>query len=264
MSSRGPRCGPRFSPRRRWSQVGSLPTQAELREAFSQWGLPARIRVDNGVPWGSDDELPTELACWLIGLGVGVVFNPPRRPQANGVVERSQGVAKQWGEPHTCATAEELQRRMDEMDRRQRELYPITPDRRSRWQVYPGLAHSGRAYSEEQEKDIWDLNRVAEHLAQFVLRRKVDGQGKISVYNTQRFIGRDRKGQSVYVTFDPVEMRWVVCDEQGTEIRRCDAPEVSREAIIGLRMCYAVPCRPAAYAEPVGRGQPATAPEREP
>jgi hypothetical protein len=154
MSSPGPPCGPRFSPRKRWSQVGRLPTQADLRQAFAAWGLPARIRVDNGVPGGSDDELPTELACWLIGLGVEVVFNPPRRPQANGVVERSQGVAKQWAKPHTCATAEDLQARLDEMDRRQRELYPVTPGRLSRGQAFPGLTHSGRAYVPGHENDI--------------------------------------------------------------------------------------------------------------
>src|SRR5205823_7991421 len=80
-------------PRGRWPQVGGVATQAEFRRAFARWGLPQRIRVDNGVPWGSDDGGPTELACWLVGLGVGVVWNPPRRPQANGVVERSQGAA---------------------------------------------------------------------------------------------------------------------------------------------------------------------------
>jgi hypothetical protein len=103
---------------------------------------------------------------------------------------------------------------------------------------------------------------VSEHLAQLTFRRKVDGQGKISVYNTQRFIGRERQGEWVWVGLDPVGRRWVVCDEQGKEVRRCDAPEVSREAILGLKMCYQVPCRPAAHAEPVGRGQQTVSPGR--
>jgi len=101
------------------------------------------------------------------------------------VVERSQGVGKQWGEPRTCATPQELQARMDEMDRRQRGSYPVTPDGRSRRQAHPGLAHSGRAYAQEHEGDIWDLIRVAEHLAGFALRRKVDAQGKISRCTTR-------------------------------------------------------------------------------
>ena len=99
--------------------------------------------MDNGVPWGSDDGPPTELACWLIGLGIAMVWNPPRRPQANGVIERSQGVAKNGAEPWTCADAAALQHRLDETDRLQREAY-AGPGERPRWQAFPGLAHSGR------------------------------------------------------------------------------------------------------------------------
>ena len=87
--------------------------QAALRDAFSRWGRPERFRVDNGTPWGSAGDWPTDLALWLIGLGIGMVWNPPRRPQDNGVIERSQGTGKRWGEPATCADARELQRRLD-------------------------------------------------------------------------------------------------------------------------------------------------------
>jgi hypothetical protein len=88
-----------------------------LRQLFSRLGRPERVRCDNGAPWGSQGDLPTDLALWLAGLGVGVIPNPPRRPQDNGVVERSQGVAQAWGEPQTCKSAGELQKRLDELDR---------------------------------------------------------------------------------------------------------------------------------------------------
>jgi hypothetical protein len=243
-----------FSPRGRWAQVGGPPVQDELRRAFTRWGLPERIRVDNGVPWGSDDGLPTEVACWLIGLGVSVTWNPPYRPQANGVVERGQGVAKQWAEPHTCATAEELQRRLDTMDRRQRDQYPHQRGV-SRSQTYPELAHSGRPYDSIREEAMWDLTRLTEHLAEYAIRRKVDSQGKISVYNTQRFVGREFTGRMVWVTFDPVEVQWLVSDETGHQLRRVPAPEVSRDAVIGMRMMYRLPCRPAPRADPVARDE---------
>ncbi|MBV8318944.1 MAG: DDE-type integrase/transposase/recombinase, partial [Planctomycetaceae bacterium] len=70
--------------------------QAMLRRIFQRWGLPDRLRVDNGHPWGSQNDLPTDLALWLIGLGVNMIWNKPRCPQMNGVVERSQGVTQQW------------------------------------------------------------------------------------------------------------------------------------------------------------------------
>ena len=95
-----------------------------MRQAFARWGLPSRLRVDNGAPWGSWGDFPTALALWVIGLGVDVHWNNPRSPQENGVVERSQGTSNRWGEPWTCHTTAELQRRLDRMDRLHRESYP--------------------------------------------------------------------------------------------------------------------------------------------
>jgi transposase InsO family protein len=124
--------------------------QKQLREAFCHWGMPARIRVDNGTPWGSAGDLPTDLALWLFGLGVEVVWNPPRRPQDNGVVERSQGTGKRWSEPPRCGSPAELQRRIDDLDRIQREEYPSI-EGQSRMEAFPGLRYSGRAYRVEDE-----------------------------------------------------------------------------------------------------------------
>jgi transposase InsO family protein len=236
-------------PTRPYIQVGAVATQAELRRAFARWGLPERIRVDNGAPWGSDDGLPTEFACWLVGLGVPVVTNPPYRAQANGVVERFQGVGQQWAEPQTCRTADELQCRLDEMDRREREAYPRA-DGKSRLAAFPTLAHSGRLYALSDEEVLWELERVTEELSRYVIRRKVDPQGKIRVYNTPRSVGRDRIGQWVWVSLDAEERRWVIADERGLEIRRVEAPEVSREAVMGVKMCYRTPGRPPSSGDP--------------
>lgn len=80
--------------------------------------------MDSGTPWGASGGLPTGLALWLAGLGVRVAHSAPRRPQDNGVVERSQGTQKRWAEPSRCGSAAELQGRCDEADRRQRERSP--------------------------------------------------------------------------------------------------------------------------------------------
>jgi len=192
----------------------------------------------------------------LIGLGVEVVWNPPYRPQKNGVVERSQGVEKNWAEPWTCADAAELQRRADETDRLQREAY-AGPGERPRWAAYPALAHSGRPYRPEVENDVWDVGRVARHLAQYVVRRKVDPLGKVSIYNRPRPVGRTWIGRVVNVGFDADECCWVVTADDGQELRRIAAPEVSREAVLRLRMCYRSPGRPPPVVAAVGRdGQP--------
>jgi hypothetical protein len=73
-----------------------------FRHVFVGWGLPDRVRVDNGYPWGTPRDLPSELALWLIGLAVEPIWNPPGQPTRNPKVERSNGLTQQWGELHTC------------------------------------------------------------------------------------------------------------------------------------------------------------------
>lgn len=63
--------------------------QARLTEAFRRYGLPERMTMDNGAPWGSDFEHPyTPLTAWLIHLGVKVGHSRPYHPQTQGKDER--------------------------------------------------------------------------------------------------------------------------------------------------------------------------------
>lgn len=62
----------------------------ELTGIFKRYGLPVRINTDNGAPWGCA-RLPgqvTELAIWLIRLGIRLSFSRPYHPQTNGKDER--------------------------------------------------------------------------------------------------------------------------------------------------------------------------------
>ena len=235
MRPAAPSCGRRFSPRAFWSQVDPRATQQTLRRLFAQRGLPEHLRIDNGMPWGSRGDLPTDLACWLAGLGVGLLANPPRRPQDNGVVERSQGVGKSWGEPQRCDSAAELQRRLEELDRWQRDLYPIARGR-SRREVYPALAHSGRRYDPAEEPARWELSRAWAWVGEHLVPRRVDSQGKVSLYNRPYTVGLKWSGRRIWVGFDPERGDWMFQDEKGHEIRRQSAPELSAERIVALEV----------------------------
>ncbi len=208
-----------------------------MRQLFARWGLPEQLRVDNGTPWGSRGDLPTDLVLWLAGLGLRVRANPPRRPQDNGVVERFQGVGKSWAEPQRCGSAAQLQARLDVLDRWQRELYPAIAGR-SRTAAYPGLRHSGRVYDPTQEPSTWELRKAWELLGSHLVPRQVDQQGKVSLYNRPYSVGLLWAGRTIWVGFDSEQGAWMFQDERGHEIRRQEATEISAAAIRSLEVTH--------------------------
>lgn len=63
--------------------------QQHLTRAFQRYGLPLRMLMDNGSPWGSDAlHQHTHLTAWLIRLGISVVHGRPYHPQTQGKEER--------------------------------------------------------------------------------------------------------------------------------------------------------------------------------
>jgi transposase InsO family protein len=61
----------------------------ELTELFRVYGLPRRMLMDNGSPWGDEGGQPyTALTVWLLRLGVGISHGRPRHPQTQGKDER--------------------------------------------------------------------------------------------------------------------------------------------------------------------------------
>lgn len=63
--------------------------QMALIEAFRRYGLPDRMTMDNGSPWGSNTDYPyNPLTLWLIRLGIRVGHSRPYHPQTQGKDER--------------------------------------------------------------------------------------------------------------------------------------------------------------------------------
>lgn len=60
-----------------------------LQKAFMMYGLPRRILVDNGSPWGDRGLQPyTKLSVWMIRQGIIVTHSRPFHPQTLGKDER--------------------------------------------------------------------------------------------------------------------------------------------------------------------------------
>jgi transposase InsO family protein len=63
--------------------------RAELTKAFERYGLPERMLMDNGSPWGAGgEEAFTRLSAWLIRFGISVSHGRPHHPQTQGKDER--------------------------------------------------------------------------------------------------------------------------------------------------------------------------------
>ena len=204
-----------------------------FRRVFARWGRPDRVRVDNGYPWGSPRDLPTELALWLIGLGVEPIWNPPAQPTSNPKVERCHGLAQQWGEPQTCTSLSQWARVLAQVCRIQREEYPALRGR-TRLEAFPHLATPRREYRVGREGALWDLARVDSFLARGNWHRRADRNGVISLYSYNRAVGRGFANQDLGVQFDRLSRCWLVSDPRGSVIKQLPAPELTRERIMSL------------------------------
>lgn len=204
-----------------------------FRRVFARWGPPDRLRVDNGYPWGTPRDLPSELALWLIGLGVEPIWNPPARPTCNPKVERCNGLTQQWAELQTCADRREAARRLDWVCRVQREEYPAIRGR-ARIEVFPALRAPRRVYQRARERALWDLARVDAFLARGCWRRRADRNGKVSIYGHGRSVGRPWAGQEMVVRFDASSRCWSVSNPGGEVVKQVPAEELTEGRIRSL------------------------------
>lgn len=98
------------------SRMTTQVVQSELERAFRCYGLPARINTDNGAPWGSPSAPGqiTELAVWMIRLGIHVSYSRPYHPQTNGKDERfHRSLKAEVLERHAFTTHAHVQRELE-------------------------------------------------------------------------------------------------------------------------------------------------------
>jgi hypothetical protein len=206
-----------------------------MRGWFERWGLPTRIRVDNGNPWSTRKDLPAALALWWIGLGIEPIWNPPRRPTENAFVERCQGLIEPWGEPTQCPDFATWEERLGEICQVQREEYE-TARGCTRLEAHPELKQVRRPYQEATEGEEWQLGRVLSHLAAGCWPRQVSKIGQIHIYGQRYCVGRRYRRQQVLVHLDAERVEWVVQGKDGTELIRHAAKQLTAERICALKV----------------------------
>jgi len=162
--------------------------QQRLVDTFRRYGLPQRMLVDNGSPWGSDRDHPyTPLTVWLLRLGIGVCHSRPRHPQTQGKEERfHRTLQAEVLRGPTFADLRVLQQRLDQWRSIYNHLRPhqalamAVPS--SRYQV------SQRRFPETLPPLEYDSGEVV---------RKVQGHGRIWFRNQVFRVGKAFRGHSV-------------------------------------------------------------------
>ena len=152
-----------------------------LIDAFRFYGLPERINVDNGNPWGSLFECAryTTLSVWLIRLGVKVSYSRPYHPQTNGKDERFHRTLKlELLEANYFRNIDHIQSKFDEW----RNIYNLERPHEGIGMRVPADRYqiSYRRYPET----LPDI----EYAKDYVIR-KVDTRGRIHINNRQIFVG---------------------------------------------------------------------------
>ncbi len=75
--------------------LGRVPTQHAFAKVFKEYGLPLRMRTDNGTPFASTNLGGlSKLSVWWVKLGILPERTRPAHPQDNGQHERMHRTLK--------------------------------------------------------------------------------------------------------------------------------------------------------------------------
>lgn len=180
-------------------QVSGPAARTSLTAAFREYGLPERIRSDNGSPFASAGAgRISRLSAWWLRLGIGLERIDPGRPQQNGRHERMHRVLK----AETARPPAENHRRQQERFDRFRDEYNQERPHEALGQRPPATVYvrSGRAYParlpDPEYPGHWE-------------RRRVRRDGRMKFQGHQRYLSEALAGEVVGLV-EVEEERWQV------------------------------------------------------
>lgn len=203
-------------------------TKPVFEAAFREFGLPERLRSDNGAPFGSNGESGlTRLSVWLIKLGIVPEHIEPGKPQQNGRHERMHRTLKAEATSPPQANPRAQQRRFDQFRREYNEERP-----------HESLGQRPPAEFWQPSCRLWPGRlRDVEYPDGWQVRRVSDG-GQISWLCDRVFVAHALEGEAVGL--EPVgEDLWQVWfsfydvglleEKKNARIRRSPRPEPAPE-----------------------------------
>ena len=226
-----------------WRKLTLPETQADLRLAFTRYGLPASLQTDRERLYGQPPEeaFPTNFTLWLVGLGIQHVFSRPHQPTDQPTVERGHRTLCDWmAAPEPWANLPQLQADLDQACHLHNAVLPSQAgdcQGRIPLQVHPEVLQPQRPYHPSAELALFSLTRIDHFLAQFVWHHKVTPSGQAFVRDQAVYLGPARAGQCVEVRFDPSDRQLVFRHAQtGQELKRCPLRGLDVATLTGLPM----------------------------
>ena len=162
--------------------------QDRLTAIFRSYGLPERMLMDNGAPWGDDRDHPyTALTVWLLRLGIGLSHGRPYHPQTQGKDERfHRTLIVELLAPHIFVDRAECQAEFD----RWRQVYNVERPHDALGLDPPGKRYqpSVRTFPEHLPPLEYDSHEVV---------RKVQAGGEIAFQGRTFRVGNAFRGYQV-------------------------------------------------------------------
>lgn len=196
--------------------------RAHLIRAFRRFGLPKRMNMDNGNPWGhSNGQRYTHLTVWLIRIGIGISHSRPMHPQTNGKDERfhrtlkAEVLTNRW-----FSSMDEVQRAFDGW----REIYNHHRPHEALGLEVPATRYkaSQRSYPEALPEIEYD---TADEI------KKVRSGGKMAFQGHDYYIGDAFAGQPVAIRPTDQDGVWNVyfCRQRIASVNRRDPLVTNQE-----------------------------------
>lgn len=198
-----------------------------FEEAFKEYGLPKRVRTDNGAPFGSIGAgRLTELSVKLIKAGVTPEWINPGHPEENGRHERFHWTLKQCtADPPAHSLEEQIERML------------IFQEEYNYERPHESLGMDPPSRHYYKSPRTWDgILRSPEYDTKEMLVRKVGQNGCIWVKQSEYYVSQTLTGEYVGIkdTEEGLRVNYgpVYLGNLKDGNRRIEKPKLERKAIV--------------------------------
>jgi hypothetical protein len=192
-----------------WRKLDLHEIQADLRQVFSEFGLPRAIQTDRESVYGKppEEQFPTRFTLWLVGLGITHQFKRKKQVTDQAHVERGHKTLFDWiEEPQPLADLVVLQAALDKARTMHNCVLPSQAGDCNGcppMAVHPEVKVPLRPYASEAELALFDLKRVDDFLARYTWPHRVSQVGQVTVGPHAYCVGSAYARKTVNVRFDP-------------------------------------------------------------